>query len=140
MRRSIRCGRPVAVGLATAAFAMVLFAGSAGAGEDEARAKVREEGEKAGAVLDITAAEHIGAGADLYKSNCTWYCHGPEGAKGRSRTLRGRPDLSARDISLVINNGLKRAGKIMPAWKARLTPEQVWQLVAYLVSLRDVED
>ncbi len=92
-----------------------------------------------GSPIDISDPEHVARGSKLYQSNCTWYCHGKEGARGRSPRLRGRPELTVRKLYLTIANGRKRGGKVMPAWKTRLSPEQMWQLVAYIVSLREAK-
>ena len=101
---------------------------------------IQAEAKAAGAIIDLQNPSHIEAGKALYKSNCTWYCHGPEGRRGRSSTLRERPDLSARKLHILISRGRKRAGKVMPAWEKRLSQEEIWQLVAYIIDLRVIEE
>ena len=101
---------------------------------------IQEEAKVAGAIIDLQDPGHIEAGKALYKSNCTWYCHGPEGRRGRSPALRERPDLSARKLHILISRGRKRAGKVMPAWEKRLSQEKIWQLVAYIIDLRVIEE
>jgi mono/diheme cytochrome c family protein len=68
-------------------------------------------------------------GASVYAANCAG-CHGADGGGGIGPQLAGRvvdrfPD--AADQIAVVTSG--RGG--MPAFKGRLTPEQIDQVVAY---------
>ncbi len=73
-------------------------------------------------------------GATLFKSKCAM-CHGPDGA---GKTMMGErlkvPDLRSEEVQKQTDAQLTEAidagkGK-MPAYKGKLTPEQVGQLVA----------
>ena len=84
-----------------------------------------------------------GTGADLYEEHCA-SCHG---ADGRGRTPAGRK-LGAKDLNQSkltpeefarrILEGSKDAkgNARMPAFKDKLSPDDVAPLVAYLQSLR----
>jgi mono/diheme cytochrome c family protein len=70
----------------------------------------------------------IEAGRDTYRSKCL-VCHGSSGARG--------PDLFATKLSderfleTVING---RKGTLMPAFGTRLSPDEVWQVHAFIKS------
>jgi cytochrome c6 len=74
--------------------------------------------------------------ADVYKSKCAM-CHGPDG-KGK---MAGTKDLGSADIqkmsdadlAAVITNGKPPK---MPAYKGKLTDDQVKDMVAYIRSLK----
>jgi cytochrome c oxidase cbb3-type subunit 3 len=77
-------------------------------------------------------------GDAVFKGRCTG-CHGSDG-KGKSAI--GTPDftsaktlsaLSDTDIIDTITNG--RKGTIMPAWKGKLSDEEIAAVAAYLRSL-----
>ena len=85
-------------------------------------------------VSALSAAE----GDAVFKARCTG-CHGSDG-KGRSAI--GTPDftsaktqsgLSDADMIDTITNG--RKGTIMPAWKGKLSDEEIAAVAAYLRSL-----
>jgi cytochrome c oxidase cbb3-type subunit 3 len=77
-------------------------------------------------------------GDAVFKERCTG-CHGSD-AKGRSaigtpdftsaKTLSGIPDA---DVIATISNG--RKGTIMPAWKGKLSDEEIAAVAAYVRSL-----
>ncbi len=81
-------------------------------------------------------------GRKLYLQYCA-ICHGDRGdGRGLRRNLSSRPQdftdsawqrrSSPRSVYYVIREG--RRGTAMAAWKA-LDPSEVWDLVAYLLSL-----
>jgi len=74
--------------------------------------------------------------ADTYKTKCA-ICHGPDG-KGKS--AMGTKDLAGADIQKMSDADLTAAitngkGK-MPAYKGKLTDDQVKDMVAYVRSLK----
>lgn len=83
------------------------------------------------------------AGADVFKKNCE-SCHGPEGhGDGPAGTaLDPKPRNLAVFQSQVgddylfwrINTGMD--GTSMVAWKGTLTEEQMWQVIAFLHTLK----
>ena len=77
-------------------------------------------------------------GDAVFKGRCTG-CHG---ADGKGKAAIGTPDftsaktlsgLSDSDIVDTITNG--RKGTIMPAWKGKLSDEEIAAVAAYLRSL-----
>lgn len=102
-----------------------------GAGADEVLS-----GEQTGGI-DLRDVQHIEAGYKIFSGLCAGYCHGPEGTAKRGPALRNRPELKTHVLFYVIANGRKRSGNPMPPWKGVLSETQIWQTVAYIVSLRD---
>jgi mono/diheme cytochrome c family protein len=62
-------------------------------------------------------------GAVLYKENCEGY-HGARGVGGTTLALSSNADKS------IIENG--NMGKGMPAYKDKLTPEEIMAIIDYL--------
>jgi len=85
--------------------------------------------------IDLNDPVAIQEGAALYSGNCTFYCHGKEGRVGRGPKLRGR-DFDKQYLFNVLANGQGT----MPNFKGRLTDEQIWKLVAYILSLSNAKD
>ena len=93
-------------------------------------------GEQTGGI-DLLDVQHIEAGYKIFSGLCAGYCHGAGGTAKRGPALRNRPELKAHMLFYTIANGRKRSGNPMPPWKGLLTETQIWQVVAYIVSLRD---
>lgn len=87
--------------------------------------------------IDLDDPAHVAAGRHLFNTTCTGYCHGRDGIQGQAPSLQNRPELDARRLHWVITKGRKRGGAVMPAWKDKLSAEQIWQLIAFILSLRD---
>jgi mono/diheme cytochrome c family protein len=81
----------------------------------------------------------IQKGMSMLSSTCGGYCHGTEGRGFKAPSLRNRTDLSTDALRATILYGRKRAGKLMPAWNGVLSEQDVWTVIAALVSLRHVE-
>jgi cytochrome c oxidase cbb3-type subunit III len=92
----------------------------------------------------LASPEAQQAGAAIFAANCV-ICHGT-GADGNGQRREGMNPLpanltvppwsetaSAGQTFLVIRNGVPRTA--MPRWSA-LSDEQIWQLVAYITSLK----
>jgi len=77
-------------------------------------------------------------GADVFKQKCAM-CHGEAGAgKGKVPAL-GSADVQKKsdaDFKNAIEKGLKNDKGMMPAYGAKLSPEQVDGLVKYVRSLK----
>ena len=88
-------------------------------------------------LMFATMAFAADSAADLYKAKCAM-CHGPDGSKTNPAMgvkALNSPDvqkLSDADLTASITNG---KGK-MPAYKGKLTDEQIKSLVAYVRSLK----
>lgn len=81
-------------------------------------------------------------GAQLYARNCA-SCHGATGAPSAAmlRSMPALPDLSnprtmaALADSTLVNVVTNGKGRAMPAYRTRLTPEQVRLIVAHMRTL-----
>jgi mono/diheme cytochrome c family protein len=84
--------------------------------------------------IDLKDPAAIEAGKTIFRHSCTTYCHGREGQGGglRGPTLRNG-NFENPYLFQVISSG--RAS--MPAFSGTYTPEQIWQVIAYIQSLRD---
>jgi len=74
----------------------------------------------------------IAEGAKLFAPSCgNAYCHGTGGVGGGAPRLRGK-DLEADYVFKSVSNGIP--GTAMPSFKSELSDEQIWKLVAFIVS------
>lgn len=89
--------------------------------------------------VDFGDEKVIEKGLHMLNSTCGGYCHGTEGRGFKAPPLRNRPELSVDSLRTVILFGRKRAGKLMPGWKDVLSEEDVWTVIAAIVSLRHAE-
>lgn len=82
----------------------------------------------------LSDPSRVAAGKARFGATCAAYCHGSGGVGGRAPSFRGRADFSPADAYRVITEG-RRGADIMPPWGNTFTPEQIWELVAYLQEL-----
>jgi mono/diheme cytochrome c family protein len=83
----------------------------------------------------------IAEGAHRFSASCTGYCHGREGRVSRAPKLRGKtydPNFVYARIAQGSPGGA--SGLVMPAFGTMLPPEEIWKLVAYIMSLSSVKD
>lgn len=74
----------------------------------------------------------VAEGAKLFASSCgNAYCHGTGGNGGGAPRLRGK-DFEAAYVFKSISNGIP--GTSMPSFKSELSDEQIWKLVAFIMS------
>ena len=82
-------------------------------------------------------ADAVAAGRRVFLERCA-RCHGEnvEGTRKRPtlKSDRVQHEATAGDLHWILQNG--NMGKGMPPWK-KLPDEQLWQVVAYLKSLRN---
>jgi mono/diheme cytochrome c family protein len=80
----------------------------------------------------------IARGEQIFAQNCSvGYCHGVAGSAGRGPRLRGRS--FAKDyLYNVTRDGIPSSA--MPAWKDRLTDDDIRAVVDYVVSLATSTD
>jgi len=88
---------------------------------------------------DLSNLEVIAQGKKRFNRSC-FYCHGYEGEGGKGATLQRRPDLTPDLIYNTISNGRVRGSSVMPPWKSTLSEEEITQLVAYIISLREMPE
>jgi len=86
---------------------------------------------KDGAPFDLTDPERIATGKKRFNSNCAAYCHGAEGAGGKTPPFKGNKNFNVKAALEVITNG-RRGSDVMPAWGKGFKPEEIWELVAYI--------
>jgi mono/diheme cytochrome c family protein len=83
----------------------------------------------------------IAEGAKRFSASCTGYCHGREGRVSRAPKLRGKT-YDPNFLYARISNGLPQGqtGLPMPAFQTMLPPEEIWKLVAFIMSLSTAQD
>lgn len=84
-----------------------------------------------GAPFSLTDPERIKSGKARFDSTCAAFCHGFEPA-----LFIGRSDLDPDYVYATIRDG-GRGATPMPPWGEIFTPEEIWELVAYVRSLGD---
>ena len=89
------------------------------------------------APIDLNDPAAISAGQETFNGTCAGYCHGRDGIQGKGPSLRNRNDLSEQRIHDTIMNGRRNASKVMPSWKEYLSDEKIWQITAFIRSLRE---
>ncbi|MBI5838542.1 MAG: cytochrome c [Chloroflexi bacterium] len=88
-------------------------------------------------------ADAAAAGAEVFKTNCE-SCHGPQGhgdgpaGEALDPKPKNLPDLAAiaTDDYLFWRISTGKEGTSMVAWKGTLTDEQIWQVVAFIRTLK----
>lgn len=80
----------------------------------------------------LTDRQLITEGARVFASSCgNAYCHGTGGRGGGAPALRGK-GLSPDYVFKSISNGIP--GSAMPSFKSEFSEEQIWKLVAFILS------
>jgi len=73
-----------------------------------------------------------------------WYncagCHGTHGGGGMGPSLRDEQWLYGDADAQIVASIMNGRANGMPAWGAMLTDEQVWQLAAYIKSMRTPDE
>lgn len=83
--------------------------------------------------FDLSDPQRIEAGKGRFTSSCAGYCHGFGGVGGNAPDFKGRGDeLDPVFAFDTITNGRKGRRAVMPRWGDAYSPEQIWELVAYL--------
>ena len=83
--------------------------------------------------LNLSDPQLIARGSTLFAQSCSvGYCHGVAGKAGRGPRLRGR-EWDKNYLFKVTFEGIPNSS--MPAWKDRLTTEEIGAIVAYVLTL-----
>lgn len=85
--------------------------------------------------FDLDDPARIEIGRMRYAQSCAGYCHGGGGVGGRAPDFLGRGEVDAGRLFGVIQKGRKGPGGVMPRWESAFSPEEIWELVAYLKHL-----
>lgn len=87
--------------------------------------------------VDLEDPAVVGVGRTLFARSCSvGYCHGAEGRAGGGPRLRGKP-WEPGYLYRVTAEGIPRSS--MPGWKEKLSQDEIWSVVAYVMSLSDPE-
>jgi len=86
--------------------------------------------------FDLADTKVIGEGAQLFRQTCTGYCHGKDGGPSRAPKLRAQK-LERTYVYARITKGSPNG---MPAFETAMSRENIWKLVAYVMSLSNAED
>ena len=86
--------------------------------------------------FDLADVKVIGEGAQLFRQTCTGYCHGKDGGPSRAPKLRAQK-LEQTYVYARISKGSPNG---MPGFETAMSRENIWKLVAYVMSLSNVED
>jgi mono/diheme cytochrome c family protein len=79
----------------------------------------------------------IARGQELFNRRCAGRCHGPDGRDGMEAPgLTGKTHLTAWFVYNTLVTG--RPGTAMPGWADRFSSEELWQLTAFVISLKDI--
>jgi mono/diheme cytochrome c family protein len=85
------------------------------------------------AMPDLKDPRVISAGRDLYRAKHCSHCHGRDGNGGVSLTKRDLRD--PKSVFETIADGREKGGLRMPAGRGVLTDTEIWEAVAYVMSL-----
>ena len=86
--------------------------------------------------FDLSDSKVIGEGAQLVRQTCTGYCHGKDGGPSRAPKLRA----AKLERSYVYGRITKGSPNGMPGFETTMSRENIWKLVAYVLSLANAED
>jgi len=89
--------------------------------------------------VDLRDPHVIEKGMETLNSTCGGYCHGSAGRGYKGPPLRNRTDLTPDSMIATIKYGRKRSGRLMPAWSGTLSEEEMWTVIAAIVSLRHAD-
>jgi mono/diheme cytochrome c family protein len=84
--------------------------------------------------FDLSDPARIAAGKKRFGANCAAYCHGSEGEGGKTPSFKGNKNFSPTAAYKTITEG-RTGADVMPPWGNAFTPEQIWELVAYINDL-----
>ena len=122
-----------AFGMALAAAIAIGSAGSALAGgappSDSGQKPESSETHAGTPPFDLSDPKRIKTGESTFNATCAAYCHGQNPTLFVDRT-----GLSEEYVYNTIRDGGKGATP-MPPWGDVFTPEEIWEIVAYLKSL-----
>lgn len=93
-------------------------------------AKAKQQPAALSPPFDLTDPARIAAGKGRFSSSCATYCHGIN-----PPLFIGRTGLNPQYVYMAIRDGGIGEKKPMPAWGEIFSPEEIWELVAYIKSL-----
>lgn len=132
-------GRVWRAALVTGTLVLAAMANMQGAGQNQSQDPSRDPSQNPSRdpSQDPSRNQMIVTGRKIFAGSCGMaYCHGSDGAGGSGPRLRDR-SFSAARLTKVITNGIP--GTAMPAFGKGLKPEQITQIVSYLLSVNREE-
>lgn len=96
---------------------------------DESTSAAKTEALSPALPFELTDKARVVSGRDRFQSTCAAFCHGHEPA-----LFIGRDGLEPQYVYNTIRDGGKGATP-MPPWGEVFSPEEIWEIVAYLKSL-----
>jgi mono/diheme cytochrome c family protein len=84
---------------------------------------------------DLKDPKVIEAGHEIFRSKHCSYCHGSDGNGGVNLTQRDLSD--PKYVFQAITEGREKNGLRMPAWGDVLTDEEIWEAVAFVMTLTE---
>lgn len=104
------------------------LAGGADASVDQQQIKIKND--------VLSDPQSVKTAETVFYQNCV-YCHGAEGSGGKARRLQCR-EFKPDYLFHTISKGKKRGSLVMPPWEKTFDEKERWQLVAYILSLKDL--
>ena len=86
--------------------------------------------------FDLADSKVVSEGAQLFRQSCTAYCHGKDGGPSRAPKLRA----AKLERTYVYSRITKGSPNGMPGFETTMPRENIWKLVAYVLSLGNAED
>lgn len=86
--------------------------------------------------FDLSDSKVIGEGAQIFRQSCTGYCHGKDGGPSRAPKLRA----AKLERGYVYSRITKGSPNGMPGFETTMSRENIWKLVAYVLSLANAEE
>jgi mono/diheme cytochrome c family protein len=87
---------------------------------------------RADEIPNLKDPKMISAGHALFLEKQCAHCHGEDGTGGVNLTRRV---LDAKGVFVSIADGREKNGIRMPAWREVLTDQEIWEAVAYVLSI-----
>ena len=87
--------------------------------------------------IDLTDDVHLQAGEKRFAQNCA-YCHGARGIGGKVKKLQCR-DLPHDYLLETITYGIPGGSSVMPPWGDAFNETELWEVIAYVRSLKDLD-
>jgi mono/diheme cytochrome c family protein len=128
--------------LILAALTLSACGGGSGGGSDAAATLAPVPAEFAGQTNPL-GADAATAGAELFKNNCV-ACHGEQGhGDGPAGAMLNPQPKNLSELASIVGDdylywriNAGKAGTSMVGWKGILTDEQIWQVVAFIRTLK----
>jgi mono/diheme cytochrome c family protein len=86
--------------------------------------------------FDLKDPAEVSQGRDVFNRRCAGRCHGRDGQEGfDGPILVGKDYLAWPVVYATLVTG--RPTTAMPNWSDRLTPDELWHIIAFVASLGD---